>query len=236
MTEQILLCIPTVTQYDLCIKELQSAEAGTLKPSYVIIDNGGNFMQRMLAIDPTLPDQKVNVINFGKNLGCASSWNIFLKEYPPESICIIANDDLTFESDAIEHLIDCYNQHKDNPSVGMITLHGINAHSHYCCFIVTKTAIEKVGYFDETFYPAYYEDCDYDYRLRLAGLTTIFADKGIYHHVGSATHKALTPEQLEEHHKNFTKNKNYYEAKWGGELYAEKFTIPFGVDTNNCPQ
>ena len=168
---------------------------------------------------------KVELIVPEKNLGCAVSWNTFLKNY--KGIKIISNDDLTFEPSAIEHLINCYNEHKDNPDVGMVTIHGINAHSHYCCFIVTQAAIDKIGYFDETFYPAYYEDCDYDYRLRMAGLKTIFADQGTYNHVGSATFKALNHEQLNKHHETFAKNKNYYEAKWGGELYKETFATPF---------
>jgi len=228
MQEQIILCIPTLTQYALAIKEILSAEAGALKPDkYIIIDNGGTFEDTLerANLDITVID-KLNIINPEKNLGCAASWNIFLKEYPND-ICIIANDDITFEFNAIEGLIDCYNQSKNDPTIGMVTLYGINAHSHYCCFIVTPNAIEKIGYFDETFYPAYYEDCDYDYRLRLVGLTTIFSEKGRYDHVGSATHKALTPEQLEQHHITFVKNRDYYEAKWGGELYKETFLTPF---------
>jgi len=227
MTEQIILCIPTVTQYDLCIKEIRSAENGTVKPDkYVIIDNGGTFAKHLESADLScFIIDKLDVINPEKNLGCASSWNVFLKNY--SGMLIIANDDLTFELDAIEGLVKCYSENKDNPEVGMITLKGINASSHYCCFVVTKSAIEKIGYFDEEFYPAYYEDCDYDYRLKLAELSTICSEKGIYNHVGSATHKALTPEQLEQHHITFKKNRSYYESKWGGEIYKETFKTPF---------
>lgn len=230
MAEQIILCIPTLTQYDLCIKEIRSAENGTVKPDkYVVIDNGGAFAKHLEGTDLScFIIDKLDVINPEKNLGCAKSWNVFLKNY--EGILIIANDDLTFEPDAIEHLVECYKTEKDNPLTGMVTLHGINANSHYGCFIVTPTAIKTVGYFDETFYPAYYEDCDYDYRLRTHGLETVFSKKGTYDHVGSATHKALTPEQLESHHITFVKNRDYYEAKWGGELNKEKFITPFGKE------
>jgi len=225
MKKPIYLCIPTMTQYDLAIKEIESAEAGTLKPDkYIVIDNGGTF--NYLLKESNLDLTKIEVLNLNSNLGCARSWNHFLNNYN-DGICIIANDDIQFESDAIEHLVNCYNEYKDNPGVGIITLTGINANSHYCCFIVTQAAIEKVGYFDEEFYPAYYEDCDYDQRLRVAGLKTIFAEQGVYNHVGSATYKAYTPEQLEAHHITFVKNRDYYEAKWGGELYKETFITPF---------
>ena len=36
-------------------------------------------------------------------------------------------------------------------------------------FSVPRATAEKVGYFDENFYPAYFEDNDYVYRCRLAG-------------------------------------------------------------------
>ncbi|PWU83860.1 putative beta galactofuranosyl glycosyltransferase [Trypanosoma cruzi] len=51
-------------------------------------------------------------------------------------------------------------------------------YGHFCayykssCFVsvmLTRLAISTVGYFDESFYPAYVEDVDYSLRLRLLG-------------------------------------------------------------------
>lgn len=227
MKEQILLCIPTMTQYELCIKEIQSAELGTLKPDkYIIMDNGGGFTNFLINCNFTdFPQNKIEILNSGKNIGVASSWNYFLKNY--EGILIICNDDIEFYPDSLEHLMNCYYSNKDISNVGMVTIRGINAHSHYGCFILTKVATDTVGFFDEEFYPAYYEDCDYDRRLTLSGVVTIFSETGTYNHIGSATYKAYTPEQLEAHHITFIKNRSYYESKWGGELYHETFNIPF---------
>jgi GT2 family glycosyltransferase len=40
----------------------------------------------------------------------------------------------------------------------------------WCAYIIPKKTYEKVGRFDENFYPAYCEDCDYHLRMKKKGL------------------------------------------------------------------
>jgi GT2 family glycosyltransferase len=40
----------------------------------------------------------------------------------------------------------------------------------WCAYIIPKKTYEKVGTFDENFYPAYCEDCDYHLRMKKKGL------------------------------------------------------------------
>ena len=39
----------------------------------------------------------------------------------------------------------------------------------YSCFSITRAGIKRIGPFDENFWPAYSEDCDYWFRARVVG-------------------------------------------------------------------
>lgn len=52
--------------------------------------------------------------------------------------------------------------------------------------IYRKSALEEIGYFDETFF-AYLEDMDLGYRARLKGYINVLASKAIVYHVGSGS-------------------------------------------------
>jgi len=64
---EVNLCIPTLNRYDLLVKCLESAEAGTLKPiNYYIIDNGTKLFMEML---PQKLESKITLIKAKYNLG-----------------------------------------------------------------------------------------------------------------------------------------------------------------------
>lgn len=50
-----------------------------------------------------------------------------------------------------------------------------------CCLLIKKEVIEKVGMFDEKFF-LYYEESDWNYRIRKAGYAIMFAPKAIIWH------------------------------------------------------
>jgi GT2 family glycosyltransferase len=92
--------------------------------------------------------------------------------------------------------------------------------------MVKLSLFERVGFFDERFYPAYFEDNDFHYRMKLAGATEAIAPCG-YDHVNSATIQKYTPKQKEAHHERFKRLRSYYVKKWGGMPGSEAYTIPF---------
>ena len=60
----------------------------------------------------------------------------------------------------------------------------------YCsaaCLLVRRSALQRVGAFDERYAPAYYEDSDLAFALRAAGLETIYVpDALVLHHEGAS--------------------------------------------------
>jgi len=68
--------------------------------------------------------------------------------------------------------------------------------------------VHHVGLFDDAFYPAYWEDIEYEHRVRAAGIPVVQADIPV-HHDNSST-LAAVPNRIDV---TFAANKSYYEAK-----------------------
>lgn len=93
----------------------------------------------------------------------------------------------------------------------------------WCCFILPVKTYEKIGGFDEHFYPAYFEDMDYSYRIRLKNLTmhmSPFFNPEVYRNSQSI-------EKEPELNNRFLRNKRYYALKWGGLPGDERYKTPF---------
>jgi len=205
----INICIPTLNNYTGLVEMINSINAGSLVPdNIIIVDNGGNL---------SLDLENVRLVTPGKNLGVAGSWNYFLKSTP--EVRIICNDDLIFHEntlrDFMKNLISdklCYPENT-----------GINAFSF---FYIPDEVVSKVGNFDEGFYPAYFEDNDYVYRMGFVG-EKIHGIECSVTHVGSQTMANYNANELEQHHQNFRRNRAYYLRKWGGLPTGEVFMTPF---------
>jgi len=171
----------------------------------------------------SLPEQVVfiNIADhLGKPLSVGASWNYVMRRYYAESEWMFVNDDFIFHSlDDFYKLLRYAARNDDHDLI--LTKAG------FACFIIRKSAIAKIGYFDENFFPAYYEDCDYMYRAKLAGAKLSQFDDFNFTHCGSATIK---------NNPNYNPNVfpfpfciKYYEKKWGGDKGHEVFETPFNL-------
>lgn len=216
---QVTLVVPTLRRYDLLAQLLiPSAERGTRPPDHIhVIDNGG-------ALDPKaygLPTAKLSVFQPGRNIGVSASWNHAhrtISEY-----VVMACDDMELYPNTIEALVAAA---EANPAVGYFFPEH-NAHSMFGVNILRRWAWDKVGPYDELFYPAYFEDNDYAIRLRLAGVPTMAVPDCGMNHVGSATLQSFSEAEKNAHHANFDRLRMYYVQKWGGQPGHERYNSPF---------
>lgn len=190
-------------------KCIDSALSGTLQPNIFVIDNGGK-----------IEHSKATVFIQQHNLGVSASWNWFLKNISDP--ILIVNDDIEFSSNDIESFYNSWNDNKEE----FLYCNNIPLLNMFSCFLLPKYVVSKVGYFDETFYPAYFEDNDMSYRMKLAGINTKSIVTNISH-IGSATIKSYDNDNIRRHHNQFTANKNYYISKWGGLPHEEVYLTPF---------
>lgn len=97
------------------------------------------------------------------NRGAAGSWNDCAKMFPAATEWLLMNEDAWFLPGYLRDICNCVRAFPDAPMVYL------NNSEAYYCFVWTRRALDLVGTFDENFWPAYYEDCDYKIRLKLCG-------------------------------------------------------------------
>ena len=198
----------TLNQYDRLDQLLFSAERGSVKPSgYIIVDNGDAYDVRR-AENIVRGRVPIDFVKPGRNVGVAAGWNIILERDlvdPDSTGIVISNDDIILGHETFEQLVGGL-QHSD--FVGCAGGWALFAQSHHC----TKT----IGWYDENFVNAYYEDCDYYLRLHAAEIDILDLGWGSgVTHSGESSTKGATPEQLETITKGRAANYHYFILKWG---------------------
>lgn len=181
------------------------------------------------------------------NMGVAPSWNLGCEiAFQHESIeyVLIANNDIEYHPDCIDKMVKVMK----NDKYALVTAMDVardcstpedlktmeNKHKPYevdepefSCFMIKRDTWNTIGKFDEKFYPAYYEDNDYHYRIKLAGKRGVKTSTALYFHWGSRTLKEL-PDVGSVINAMFLQNEAYFVEKWGGKPGEETYTTPFG--------
>jgi len=156
------------------------------------------------------------ILYYPENIGVAKSWNLALKGKCDWTFFVSNN--AAFPNGFSEVLVSL-NQAGPDCMLTDLAWH---------CNAISKDLVAKIGYFDENFYPAYYEDTDYYHRMCLAGISV--AENPV------VSIPAMTMRQansLEAGLKlNFQALAEYYKEKWGGYPGEEKFDKPFNKPEN----
>lgn len=208
----LVLGIPTLTRFDLLEQCIDSALAGTMIPdAVVVVDNSGGQCPRRPDVTYLVPPH---------NVGVAAAWNLIAR-HTSDADLLISNDDIVFAPDTIERLLVAA---AADPQAGIVSP---IAGQRFCCFWLRQAAYQDVGPFDESFWPAYFEDNDYHRRLTLAGWGSPVAESAVAH-AHSATMRAAEPAEVALHHARFRANARRFQRKWGGMPGAETLTVPYG--------
>lgn len=137
------------------------------------------------------------------NMGCSMSWNYHIKMNPECDNWIFSGDDMTFSGG------DLKSAHKASKNFDAAFS---SLPAKYSFFSLSKSCVEKVGFFDENIHPACFEDDDYDRRLQYHSVSTgSFQFNGT--HFGSGTTSNLSNENKEKMKNFFSMNQNYFHKK-----------------------
>ncbi len=200
--------IPTLNRADLLLPSLWMYKKDFPNTKLWILDNGNQNLPRNL-----LP---FNYIINDENIGVAASWNVLCEKiFETSDYALILNDDIYLGKNEREiHALLDARKFKDC---------FIRATPDWCAFLIPKKIWEKIGKFDESFFPAYYEDKSYEYRMKLNGIIPkITPDLNPVIYKSSQTLEKM-PSILE----GSKKNKEIYINMWGGIPTKEKFKTPF---------
>jgi hypothetical protein len=191
----------------------------------------------------------IHVCNLPSNIGVAASWNLIIKSNIKAPYWLICNHDIAFTSGLLEAFYNSAQQ----VDVGII--HGNKGDfevGSYDIFLIKDWTIQKLGLFDENFYPAYCEDVDYAMRLYNHNLIDsndfikkeylnvpyyhgdlLSSDSDYYNKSGSQSAR----ESLQIFHAlqriNIT-NMEYMDKKWGN-TWKEILPFAYPMNIENIP-
>jgi hypothetical protein len=167
------------------------------------------------------------------NTGVARGWNICVKENKNAKYWTIVGNDIMFSPGDLEKMHDAAEEHH-------LTHAMFWANHGFSFFIITPLAIEKVGWFDINFYPAYKEDQCFGYRMSVVGvprmnvqeIKSIHGDIGPNSSRGSSTIYS-SPEYMAKNARTHHLNYLYYVKKYGGDAGHELWVHPYNDETKD---
>jgi GT2 family glycosyltransferase len=179
--------------------------------------------------------KNVTYYPYGTNRGLAKSWNegILAGYGDGADVVIVINDDMLPAPGDIEKVAEAAMKVREtDPLVAVVDAlmydkrEDKSMSAKFGFFAINPVAIETIGMFDEQFFPIYWEDVDYGYRMHISGLRKhTVEDTGIVHK-GSANIYA-NENLLKQNELTITANRSYYKIKWGGDKGRERYTQPF---------
>ena len=153
------------------------------------------IVRKVLNVSRAMPHLTISIITRDVNPGCANGFNLGLRglvgdlnststappllqsvtndvkshtpvAFDPDDWVLIVNSDIAFYPGTLRNISVSVEQQLHDNSLFGIGLFDVG----WSAFMVTRRLINRIGYFDENIYPAYYEDNDYGTRVALSGM------------------------------------------------------------------
>ena len=146
----------TLKRFDLAERLLASIDYPV--EHLVIVNNSGTK-----AWQPKKPDLVQNLwhieVPFG--LGLVGAWNLIVKATPYAPYWVLVNDDAWFEPGQMQLIPE---------QVDTQALNFLDIVPRWSGVVFGEGMVERVGLYDENFYPLYFDDDDLERRVDLAGI------------------------------------------------------------------
>ncbi len=190
----------------------------------VIVNNWNN--EEMAEQCNSLEREGAEVIRHPENIGCSGAMNIGLRKIESDDLdfVIILSPSALF-TNTIQDFVDLIEKEESKKkNYYYLTMSNLETDLH--AFAVMRRCVEEIGLYDENFYPVYYDDTDYGYRMKLHGVQkTIVTPDRISQDLNGGLKS--DPRAFDLYWKNVDHIHNYYVRKWGGEAGQEIYKTPF---------
>lgn len=175
----------------------------------------------------TTLDFPAHIEHLGENM-LSKAWNTGIRKALEDGnqYVIVPNADIIFHNKCIDNLVEFAESHgefvlwsaADHPDMRTLNTaipgDTFDEHPHFSCYMVSQKLIDEVGYFDENFIPAYFEDNDMHHRILVSGNRAAKTASALFYHFGSRTIKV--DEELNRRNAfTYEKNRQYFKNKWG---------------------
>ena len=207
VNHDFVIGIPTLNRADLLNPTLQKYAKDFPNTKIVVIDNGCQEI-------PTHSENQV-VINPRANMGVSGSWNALCDiAFMFTDNVLLVNDDVYLG----------YGEQQVKKAINKNKVGLAQSEHLWSVVLINKNLFRNVGYFDTFFYPAYCEDSDYMYRMKMMGIRhQILSElnpKVVRHGMSMEKSPTVIAESLKV-------NKIRYCEKWGGLPLLETYTKPY---------
>lgn len=205
---KFIVAIPTINRADLLNEALEKYFEDFKDTHIAICDNGKQ--------DIITREENFMIYRPEENLGVSKSWNMLI-DYANKikaTHVLVLNDDIYLGK--TEHEINMLIRNNTDADF-------INSFHNWCSYILKVDAWKKAGKFDEEFFPAYFEDNSFDYKMTLIGAKktwTSFLDPLVYRN-------SMTIAKDPALNNRFQQNRELYIQMWGGLPTEEKYTTKF---------
>jgi hypothetical protein len=203
----------TMTRPDLLARLLESIDHPV--EHLVVIDNSARRLKISEAwVMDRIAGRGVEhlwYLRMPSNLGVPVSWNLIVKSTPLAPWWLIVNADAAFPAGSLARFAA-----ESGPDRFVFG----GGQPKWCCFAVGEQVVDAAGLIDEHFYPLYYEDNDWERRIRLAGCEVVQSDIPVVHDNSSTIGAGYST----QNGRTFADNGDYYARKWGGPVGSETVT------------
>ena len=205
---KLVVAIPTLNRADLLNEALERYFEDFKDTHIAICDNGKQSI--------ITREENFMIYRPEENMGVAKSWNM-LMDYADKidaTHVLMLNDDIVLGR--TEHEIKMVIKNNSDADF-------INSFHNWCSYILRVDAWKKAGKFDEEFFPAYFEDNSFDYKMTLMGAKktwTSFLDPLVYRN-------SMTIAKEPNLNNRFAQNRAMYIDMWGGLPTEEKYLTKF---------
>ena len=166
------IIIPVLNRFDLLQRNLNSIDYPV---NNILIIN--NALEEFV---PERTDLNVRILHMPSNQGVSGSWNLGIKSTPYSDGWVFLNSDAWFNPGALKEYLSTVKRNNIQLVSEDVVL------PPWCCAWVGSDVVNKTGLFCEGFYPAYYEDWDYERRVIYDGFDVVYSEAKI-NHEASAT-------------------------------------------------
>lgn len=190
-----------LTRFDLADRLLGSIDYPV--EHLVIVNNSGKKSWQ-----PRKPDLVKNLwhieVPFG--LGANGAWNLIIKSTPYADYWVLPNDDSYFEPGSLEKIAT---------DIDLAAFNFVKVQPRWSCVVPTAEAVMRAGLWDEAFYPIYFDDDDYERRLKHFGVPFHTIDAVVRHDNSSTLRSGFS----ERNQKTFRANQKLHQRKIEAEDY-----------------
>ncbi len=227
MSEPIPVVVVTRNNRHLTAAAVRSILAQDVPVSLLLVDNASTDNTARWAAA-----RGFTSILYPHQVALAQCWNDALRALwkAGRDRAIVCNNDIELRSDTARVLnahggdfvtgvsVDSREEMGRPMEAGMFTERNIarteRPHPDMSCFLIRKSVTDRVGWFDESYYPAYCEDMDYHVRMHRAGIRAVSISVPFLHQ-RSSTLKQADAAERSRIQRGAERNRAKFKQKYG---------------------